>query len=305
MRAFVTGGHGFVGRWLSAHLDQAGDEVMATGPHVDVTEPLALGRAMAAARPEAVYHLAALTHVGRSWDDAAEFLRVNAGGTLNVLEAARRCRPAPRVLVVSSAEVYGAVRPEDVPISESAPLRPVSPYAASKAAAELLGLQAHLGHGLPVVRARAFNHAGPGQAPSFVVPALARRIVSAVASGRGTVPVGNLSPRRDVTDVRDVVRAYRLLMERGQPGEVYNVCSGRDVAVAEVVRRLLALAGADLDLEPTPELTRPVDVPVLVGDATRLREDTGWQPAVPLDETLAAVLDEASTDLGVTRRERS
>ncbi len=305
MRAFVTGGHGFVGHWLSTHLEQAGDEVVAPGADVDVTDPLSLEAAMADARPDAVYHLAALTHVGRSWDEASDFLRVNAGGTLNVLEAARRCRPAPRVLVVSSAEVYGAVRPEDVPVDESAPLRPVSPYAASKAAAELLALQAHLGRGLAVVRARAFNHAGPGQGHSFVVPALARRIVTAVVAGRSVVPVGNLSPRRDVTDVRDVVRAYRLLIERGQPGEVYNVCSGRDVAVAELARRLLALAGADLALEPDPELARPVDTPVLVGDATRLRKATGWEPAVPLDETLAAVLDQARMDLGVTPGERS
>jgi GDP-4-dehydro-6-deoxy-D-mannose reductase len=300
LRAFVTGGHGFVGTWLVDHLLHTGDEVVAPGPGLDVTEPAALRRAMADAGPDAVYHLAALTHVGRSWDEPGEFLRVNAGGTLNVLEAAGRCDPVPRVLLVSSAEVYGAVTPADVPVDEAAPLCPVSPYAASKAAAELVGVQAHLGRGLPVVRARPFNHAGPGQAHTFVVPGVARRILRALHSGGRVLPVGNLTPRRDITDVRDVVRAYRLLVERGRPGEVYNVCSGRDVSVEELVRRLLALAGADLELLTDPALSRPVDVPVLVGDASRLRAATGWEPAVPLDDTLAAVLEEARMDPTVT-----
>jgi GDP-4-dehydro-6-deoxy-D-mannose reductase len=160
-------------------------------------------------------------------------------------------------------------------------------------AAEFLGLQAHLGHGLPVIRVRAFNHVGPGQGESFVVSALARRIVMAQQAGSATLAVGNLSPRRDFTDVRDVVRAYRLLIERGVPGEVYNVCSGRDVAIEDVVRRLLELAGADLELEVDQSLLRPVDVPVLRGDGGRLHAATGWEPAIPLDETLRDVLDAA------------
>ena len=242
MRAFVTGGSGFVGTWLRDHLRGAGDEVTAPGPGFDVRDATALRAAMADARPDAVYHLAGLAHVGRSWDEPLEYFAVNAVGTLHVLEAARRCRPVPRVLLVSSAEAYGAVKPEDLPLHEEAPLRPVSPYAASKAAAELLGVQAHVGRGVPVVRARPFNHVGPGQAASFVVPALAGRIVEARRAGGDVLPVGNLSPRRDFTDVRDVVRAYRLLVQRGEAGEVYNVCSGQDVAIEEVVRRLLVLA---------------------------------------------------------------
>lgn len=292
MRAFVTGGHGFVGTWLRRHLAAAGDEVVAPGHGFDVTDPATLRPAMGDARPDAVYHLAGLAHVGRSWDEPEEFLRVNALGTLHVLEAARRCQPVPRVLLVSSAEVYGPVKPEEVPVPESAPLRPASPYAASKAAAEMLGVQAHLGRGVPVIRARPFNHAGPGQDPSFVVPALARRIVDARRSGESSVPVGNLAPRRDVTDVRDVVRAYRLLVERGEPGEVYNVCSGADVAIEELARRMLSLAGADLELRTDPALLRPADVPVLRGDPARLRAVTGWEPELSLDQTLAAVLEE-------------
>ena len=292
MRAFVTGGHGFVGTWLRRHLLAAGDDVVAPGQGFDVTDPVTLRPLMADARPDAVYHLAALAHVGRSWEEPEEFLRVNALGTLHVLEAARRCAPLPRVLLVSSAEVYGPVKPDEVPLRESAPLRPASPYAASKAAAELLGVQAHLGRGVPVIRARPFNHAGPGQDPTFVVPAMGRRIVDAQRSGETTLAVGNLSPRRDITDVRDVVRAYRLLVERGEPGEVYNVCSGRDVAIEDLVSRMLELAHADLEVKTDPALLRPADVPVLRGDPSRLRAATGWEPEVPLDETLVSVLEE-------------
>lgn len=291
MRAFVTGGSGFVGTWLRAHLEEQGDDVVAPRRGFDVTEPSVVRSAMAEARPDAVYHVAGLAHVGRSWKEPEEFFRVNAGGTLGVLEAARHCDPVPTVLLISSAEVYGNVSPAQLPLQEDSPLRPVSPYAASKAAAELVGLQAYLGYGVPVIRARPFNHAGPGQDPSFVVPALAARIIEAQRRGSPVLAVGNLSPRRDITDVRDVVRAYRLLVERGEPGEVYNVCSGRDVAIEALVRRMLVLAGADLRLEADPELLRPADIPVLRGDGLRLRTATAWEPEVPLDDTLRAVLD--------------
>jgi GDP-4-dehydro-6-deoxy-D-mannose reductase len=270
-------------------LQTAGDEV--TAPHadeMDVTDAAAVAKAVAAARPDAVYHLAGFAHVGQSWDRPDEVFRVNAEGTLHVLEAARSLATVPRVLVVSSAEVYGRVGPGDVPLSEDAPVRPVSPYAASKAAAELLAVQAFLGRGVPAVVARPFNHTGPGQSPAFVVPAFARRI--AEASAGGVLRVGNLTPRRDITDVRDVVRAYRLLVERGEPGGVYNVCSGTDVAIAELVQRLLAMSGKDLRVEEDPDLMRPVDVPVLRGDPARIQAATGWRPEIPLDQTLADVL---------------
>ncbi|MGH9181911.1 MAG: NAD-dependent epimerase/dehydratase family protein, partial [Acidimicrobiales bacterium] len=225
MRAFVTGGHGFVGTWLRAHLEAEGDEVVAPGSEVDITDAAATAAAMVAAAPEVVYHLAGLAHVGRSWAEPAEFLRVNAGGTLNVLEAARRVASPPRVLVVSSAEVYGHVGPDRLPLTEDAPRRPVSPYAASKAAAEMVTVQAHLGHGTAVVVARPFNHIGPGQDPSFMLPGLAGRILAAQRHGVAVLGVGNLSPRRDLTDVRDIVRAYRLLATAGAAGATYNVCS--------------------------------------------------------------------------------
>jgi GDP-4-dehydro-6-deoxy-D-mannose reductase len=194
------------------------------------------------------------------------------------------------VLVVSSAEVYGVVTSEQLPLDEDNPTVPSSPYAASKLAAEAVALQAWRGYAQQVVVVRPFNHIGPGQSPNFFVPALAKRIVEARRSGGSLLRVGTLTTRRDFTDVRDVVAAYRLLMERGAPGEVYNVCSGRDVAMSDVAAQLLALAGAELTLETDPDLVRPVDVPVLRGDASKLQAATGWQPTTPLATTLADVL---------------
>lgn len=292
VRALITGSRGFVGRWLTAHLEEEGDEVIGLSSEVDIADGAGVMAAITGARPDAVYHLAAFSSVGRSWDDPAEVFRVNALGTLRVLEAAASCDPPPAVLLVSSAEVYGTVSADRMPITEDSPLRPVTPYAASKVAAEFLGVQANLGRGVPVVIARAFNHVGPGQSAGFVVAALASRVVQAQRSGEKRVRVGNLSARRDFTDVRDVVRAYRMLVEKGVPGEVYNVCSGVDIAIAEILERLGKLAQIDLDVEVDPALARPVEVPVLRGDGSRIAEATGWSPAVPLDETLAAVLDE-------------
>jgi GDP-4-dehydro-6-deoxy-D-mannose reductase len=298
VRAFVTGGGGFVGRHLGDHLTASGDEVTSFDVEVDVADPDAISAAVAAARPEAIYHLAALSHVGDSWGFPLEVLRVNVLGTAAVLSAARALPEEPVVLVVSSAEVYGAVGEDELPIAEGAPVRPVSPYAVSKAAAEQLALQAGRGYRQPVVVVRPFNHIGPGQAPSFAVAALAKRIVEAERAGSRSIPVGTLTARRDYTDVRDVVRAYRALVVGGRRGEVYNVCSGQDVAVSEVAERLCALAEVDLELVTDPDLVRPVDLPVLRGDASRLAADTGWKPERTLDETLSDVLDYWRTQAG-------
>ncbi len=290
MRALITGGGGFVGRWLAEHLAAAGDEVVPIDIEVDVADRSALEPVVEKVSPDVVYHLAARTHVGESWEAPEEVLRVNVLGTAAVLAAARRLEPAPTVLVVSSAEVYGIVEPDQLPLTETTPVAPVTPYAASKSAAEQVALQAWRGFDQPVVVVRPFNHVGPGQSPNFAVSALARRIVEATRRGAASLKVGTLTTRRDFTDVRDVVRAYRLLIERGERGTVYNVCSGSDVAVAEVAERLLALAGADLELVTDPELVRPVDVPVLRGDPSRLEKATGWTPTISLDDTLADVL---------------
>jgi GDP-4-dehydro-6-deoxy-D-mannose reductase len=294
MRALVTGGRGFVGRHLVDHLQACGDDVVVVDHAdggIDVTEAGPVREVVAEVGPDAVYHLAGWADVGASWSDPAGALRLNAVGTLNVLEACRHAAVA-RVLSIASAEVYGVVREDELPVRETAPLRPTSPYAASKVAAEALAQQAFLGHGLGVLRVRPFNHIGPGQSEHFLAPAIAGRIARAERDGEATVAVGNLTPRRDLTDVRDVVRAYRLLVEHGEPGEVYNVCSGTDVAVQDVADALLAKAERPLELEPDPALSRPVDLPVLRGDPGRLQAATGWAPQIPLERTLQDVLDD-------------
>jgi GDP-4-dehydro-6-deoxy-D-mannose reductase len=289
LRALLTGAGGFVGGHLTAHLEELGDEVVGLGEEVDVTDADAVRDAVGTARPDAVYHLAAASHVGTSWSAPAEVLRVNAIGTLNVLLASEAA-DVDRVVVVGSAEEYGIVRPDQLPIDEDVPLRPVSPYGASKAAAELVSLQAHLARGLGVLLVRAFNHLGPGQSDRLVASALAAQVARNERDGGDVVRVGDLSPRRDFTDVRDVVAAYRLLVERGTPGEAYNVCSGVDVAIQDLADRFLAMAERPMRLEVDPERLRPVELPVLRGDNGKLRGATGWAPTIPLDQTLADVL---------------
>ena len=295
MRALVTGADGFVGRHLMSHLETEGDSAVGWdrstgGP--DLLDARDVIQLFDDVRPDAVYHLAGDADVGGSWEHPESTFLANAVGTMHVLVAAREAGVG-RVLCVSSADVYGRVTEADLPLTEDAPLAPVSPYAASKVAADALAQQAFLGHGLEVIRVRPFNHLGPGQRTSFVAPAIAHRIAHNEISGGRTVAVGNLSPRRDFTDVRDVVRAYRLLIEKGRPQRPYNVCSGHDLAVQELADQLLGLATAPMELVQDPDLVRPVDVPVLRGSNERLRQATGWEPSIPLRTTLQDLLDEA------------
>ena len=292
--ALVTGAEGFVGRHLVEHLTDAGDQVIGVDRidgGIDITDADAVSRLVAEVDPTVIYHLAGWADVGGSWKAPVEAFRANAEGTLNVLSAATETG-VQRVLAVSSADVYGIVTPAELPLTEDSPLRPASPYAASKVAADYLGLQAWLGRQLPVLRVRAFNHLGPGQTDKFVAPALASRIARAERDGGEVITVGDLSPRRDFTDVRDVVRAYRLLMERGDPGEVYNVCSGTDLAVQDLADQLLAQATVPLRFETDESLLRPVDLPVLRGSHDRLSAATGWEPEIPMAQTLADLLED-------------
>ncbi|MBT6969920.1 MAG: NAD-dependent epimerase/dehydratase family protein [Actinobacteria bacterium] len=293
MKALVTGAAGFVGHYLLAHLVDSGDETVATdratgGP--DLLDVPALVALLTAERPEVVYHLAGQADVGRSWQEPLATFRANAEGTLNVLAAAREAG-VRRVVTVTSADVYGRVSPEDLPLSEQAPLQPVSPYAASKAAADLVAQQAFVGQGQEVIRVRAFNHLGPGQSEQFVCSALAARIARNEVSGEATLRVGDLSAKRDFTDVRDVVRAYRLLAAAGHPGEAYNVCSGVSVSVQSVAEQLLALAHHPMDLVVDQALLRPIDLPDLRGDASKLHSHTGWAPATGLKKSLSDLLE--------------
>lgn len=300
MRALVTGAGGFVGVHLVRHLEEQGDDVIQLERNldgIDIADDVALTDAVVAAKPEAVYHLAGAADVGGSWTAPRQTFLANALGTLNVLEASREAG-VDRVLAVTSADVYGRVTQDELPLDEHRPLRPVSPYAASKVAADALAQQAWLGHKLPVVRVRAFNHLGPGQSDRFVAPSLAARIARNERDGGDEVPIGNMTPLRDVTDVRDVVRAYRLLMDAGEPGAVYNVCKGSAVSVEQIARALLGMATRPMRLVSDPALQRPVDIPVLVGDNSALRRATGWEPTIPLEQTLSDVLADWRARLG-------
>lgn len=289
MRAFITGASGFVGGWLSDHLGDEGDEIFTMPADIDLAEPGAAHSFIEGAAPEVIYHLAALTHVGRSWDAPMETFRVNVLGTIELLEIVRTLVHVPRVVLISSAEVYGAG--EGVVLTEEAPFRPVTPYAASKVAAEIAGLQAFLGRKVEVIRARPFNHVGPGQAEFFVVSALAKRIVEAEISGEMSISVGNLAAKRDFSDVRDVVRAYRLLASDGVPGEVYNICSGEARPIAELFTTLVELATSPVTPKIDEQLFRPVDVPLLVGSSHKLHALTGWEPKIAMSTTLSDVLE--------------
>jgi GDP-4-dehydro-6-deoxy-D-mannose reductase len=288
-RCLITGGRGFVGTHLAARRRAAGDDVVLLDrAEVDVADADAVLRALREARPDVVFHLAALTHVGESWNDPDAVHRVNVGGTEAVLRAADAVG-CSTVLVVGSAEEYGRVTPDEIPVDEQHRIAPESPYGVSKAAASALALEFARTTAMRVIVTRPFNHTGPGQSPRFLIPALAERIRAARRDGATWIPVGNLDPVRDIGDVRDVVRAYDLLVEHGSSGEAYNVATGHGVSVREIATTLLAVAGVDLELRPDPELVRPVDVPMLVGDHSKLTAATGWRPEIPLARTLADV----------------
>ncbi|KJE78089.1 GDP-mannose 4,6-dehydratase [Ferrimicrobium acidiphilum] len=298
MRALVTGSHGFVGRWLCRHLRDQGDEVVEFGQDLNLCDRGSLEHALGVMEVEVCYHLAALSHVGTSWSDPPLYYHNNVVSTANlVLGLANLPRP-PRFVYVSSSEVYGRVDPSHLPISESQQLCPVSPYAASKAASEIAALQGWYGHGMPVVVVRPFNHTGPGQSSDYLIPALAARLIEAKAKRHLRLTVGNVAARRDFMDVRDVVRAYRLLALEGEAGGVYNVCSGRAVSVNDLITILTDLLDYPIQLEVDPQLLRPNDVELVVGDPSRMQAATGFQPQLSLRQTLAKVVEELLGDGG-------
>lgn len=299
MRALVTGAAGFVGPHLSRALEACGDEVVgldqSNGP--DLLDGDRWVDTFQQHTPDVVFHLAGWSDVSGSWQHPARTFQINALGTLSVLEAARQAKVS-RVVLISSADVYGPVSPERQPITEIHPPQPRSPYGVSKQAAEALGLQYHRAHGLDVVIVRPFNHLGPGQGPQFAAPAFALQIAAAEADGGGEIAHGDLSAKRDLTDVRDVVRAYRLLALGGEPGEIYNVCSGMAVAMADVLDMLVAQATVPIRRVLDPARLRPVELPVLQGSHAKLTEATGWEPEIPLASTLADVLADARSRVG-------
>jgi GDP-4-dehydro-6-deoxy-D-mannose reductase len=258
----------------------------SSGLGVDLLDAPAVRAAVRDAAPAVVHHLAARAHVGESWREPEAYVRDNAAMTLHLLEAVRDEAPDAAVVVVGSSELYGP--PASLPVDESAPLRPQNPYAVSKASADLLAGFFADAHGLRILRPRAFNHAGPGQEPIYAIASFARQLAAGLERGEEPVRIvtGNPDARRDYTDVRDVVRAYRALADGAEPG-VYNVCSGRPASAAELVAALGSAAGVAVEHVVDPQLRRAHEVMEVRGDFAKLRAATGWEPEIPLVRTLA------------------
>ena len=312
MRALVTGISGFVGGHLAEHLLESGDLVVGLsssgrwpenlahlghGARIEPCDLAAIGQGamtdlIGRKQPEVIYHLAAQANPQASVADPRGTWALNLGGTLTLLEAVKASGLKPRVVLVGSGVCYGNPAPEHMPVDESCPLRPNNPYSASKGAADLLGVQHYLAHGTDVVMVRPFNHAGPRQSSAYVLGALARQVAEVEAGRKPRVEVGNLDVIRDFTDVRDVVRAYRLLATEGDPGEIYNLGSGRGTRLLDALEILRGLAGVPIEVHVDPARVRPVDQPLLVADASKLRAATGWEPRFSIEVTLADMLDD-------------
>ena len=243
-------------------------------------------------RPDWIFHLAAQSFVPTSWKAPSESLSTNIIGQLNVFEAVRKLGLDCRIQIACSSEEYGMVYPDEVPIKETNPLRPLSPYGVSKVGQDMLGYQYFMSYGMDVVRTRGFNHTGPRRGPVFVCSDFAKQIVDIEKKLRPPViRVGNLDARRDFTDVRDMVRGYWLALEKGKLGEVYNICSGESMAIKEMLDVLIELSGVEVTIEEDPTRMRPSDVQVLEGDNGRFRADTGWEREIPIEKTFADLLD--------------
>lgn len=292
MRILVTGATGFVGRWLIEELRLAGHDAVGTPgvEDLDVTDTDALVRFVRGVRPDAIAHLAGMAYAGDATRDPLRALEVNEGGTRAVLQASAVSGCVP-VLATGSAEVYGDPNPSDLPLREEAEVRTDKPYGLSKLAQERTAITEGERANVPVVVTRSFNHIGPGQRPEFVAPALARRVLAAKDAGDPRVVVGNIGVRRDFSDVRDVARAYRLLIEglanrSVAGGSIVNVASGTAVSIADLLVTLGEVVGIRPEPVVDPSLVRAGDPPLIVGDATRLRTMTGWRPMIPLRDTL-------------------
>jgi GDP-4-dehydro-6-deoxy-D-mannose reductase len=307
-RILITGYSGFVGRYLideccrrmpaatlvgvSNHTPGYPLPAALVAVHADMADAMRMREVVREARPDLIFHLAAQASVAASWADPAGTLAINAGGAVHLLEALRAEAPGARLVLVGSGEQYGLVPPEENPIGEDHNQQPINPYAVAKTTQDLFGYQYFKAYGLPIVRVRPFNHFGPGQAPSYVVADFARQIALAEAGQRDrTLRVGNLEARRDFLPVEDVVRAYLGVAERGRAGQAYNVGSGRGRAIGEVLDQLLAFARVPISLQRDSERFRPIDAPLLVADTTRLRADTGWEPAADFGGALSRTLD--------------
>ncbi|MBU8921117.1 MAG: GDP-mannose 4,6-dehydratase [Bacteroidales bacterium] len=310
MKVIVTGSNGFVGGYLASELVRNGHEVLEvdlaaaarpdrTGSvpgcsyrQCDLTDKRSVQSLISEESPGGIIHLAAQSSAARSFDDPAGTYRANLMGALNLLESDRNAKTKARILITGSCDEYGVRCPEEMPLGEDSPIEPISPYASSKAAQNLLAMQYFRAFGTRVVLTRSFSHTGAGQSEKFVLPAFARQC-AAITSGtvEPVVKTGNTNIVRDFLDVRDVVRAYGLLLEKGIEGRVYNVCSGDGLALEEALDSLIAMTGGDVRKEVDPTHVRQVDVPVLTGDNHRLAKDTGWEPQIGRERMLRELFD--------------
>ncbi|HEX6201275.1 MAG TPA: GDP-mannose 4,6-dehydratase [Thermoanaerobaculia bacterium] len=312
MKVLITGITGFAGSHLADYLLTEHPEVEIWGTYrwrsrMDNVEHLAptlrlvecelrdassVRWALERARPDAIFHLAAQSFVPSSWTAPGDTVLSNLAGQINLFEAIRGLGLDPVVQIACSSEQYGMVLPDEVPIKETNPLRPLSPYAVSKVGQDFLGYQYFQSYGLKVIRTRGFNHTGPRRGDVFVTSNFARQLARIeLGLSPPVIRVGNLDAVRDFTDVRDMVRAYWLAVTRAKPGEVYNIATGVGITIRELLERLIALSDAEVTLETDPDRLRPSDVEILIGDASKFRADTGWEPRVPFDQTLRDTLD--------------
>ncbi len=301
----VTGANGFVGEYLLRELSEAGYDLIAVDlearggagkdrfprglsyEQCDLRQAAQVEKVIVEWSPDLIFHLAAQSSAARSFGDPAGTFQVNLLGTLNLLEADRKNGLGARIMLTGSSEEYGVRDPDEMPLSEDSPVEPVSPYAASKAAQNLLAMQYFRAFGSRILMTRSFSHTGPGQTPVFVLPSFARQCAR-IADGidEPVILTGNLEVERDFLDVRDVARAYRMLIEKGEDGQIYNVCSGSGLLLADALESMIKKAGIDVETGTDPGLLRPVDVPVLVGDNFKIRNATGWKPEIDVDSML-------------------
>ncbi|MCP4582031.1 MAG: GDP-mannose 4,6-dehydratase [candidate division Zixibacteria bacterium] len=313
-KALITGCNGFVGSHLADLLIREGFEIIGydfdeeisdksvkagVGRHKniirvtgDLRDENKINEVIGQYSPGLIIHLAAQSSVKLSFEDPAETLAINISGTLNILEAISKLDTPPKTLLISSSEIYGQLKPEQVPVTEQSPMLPVNPYAVSKATVDLLAYQYRKAYGLPIYWARAFSHSGPGQKTAAVLSDWAFQAAKIELGLRvPEIKVGNMEVTRDYTDVRDTVKAYYAIVSKGEPGQPYNVCSGKGFRLADLLDTIISFGSKKINVVADPSRLRPVDIPILIGSAERLKADTGWGPQIPIEKTLRDLFD--------------